>query len=356
MRIAHVNQDPGISPSRKKGAAVHLDAMRRAFADLGAQVLPVDAADSRGVRAALDTALEVGPVDMIYERYALGSGAAFEVAHAVGARFVLEVNAPLEEEAQRYRSDSNSAPGTDPDLRRRMFEQADTVLAVSSAVADYAARNGASEDNLRIQPNGVDLERFRPRGEDDELRRSLVPAGRFVLGFHGRMRPWHNVPMLVEAAAELIDNGVDLHLLLVGEGDFDELLEGRVDPGRVTLAPWVAHEDVGRYVACFDALVLTHSAQAPFYFSPLKLQEAMAAGVPVVVPRLGDLPELLDDGRNALLFAPDDLRGLVELLGGLVGDEALRERLARNGCELASGCSWTGIARGLLNDLAGSRS
>jgi glycosyltransferase involved in cell wall biosynthesis len=354
MRIAHVNQDPGTAPSRKKGAAVHVDAMRRAFAGLGAEVVPIDVTRPERLVAALRSAVADGPLDLIYERYALESGAAFEFAKAIGARYVLEVNSPLEHEGARYRLGSELSATPEVSSRHAMFEQADAVLAVSSAVAKYAAENGATTRNLRVQPNGVDLERFRPRQDRDELRQQLVPADAFVLGFHGRVRAWHNVPMLVSAASELIETGSPVHLLLVGEGDYAGLLAGQLPPSSYTIKPWVPHAEVGRYVACFDALVMTHSARAPFYFSPLKLYEAMAAGVPPIAPLLGDLPDIIEHGRTGLLFQPDDREALRASIRELIRDSALRARISENVRDLAAQNSWLHIARSVLAGTSGA--
>ena len=103
MRIASINQDRGISPQRNKGAAVHLVAMRQAFADCGAQVLSFDIPVHDEMVAALGDAHREAPLDLVYERYALGchAGAAFCQEHDVPR--VLEVNAPLAEEAARHR-------------------------------------------------------------------------------------------------------------------------------------------------------------------------------------------------------------------------------------------------------------
>ena len=72
MRVACVNQDPGIQPDRHKGAAVHLAAMRAAFASLGADVIALDEADGGRLRQRLETVWREAPIDLVYERYALG--------------------------------------------------------------------------------------------------------------------------------------------------------------------------------------------------------------------------------------------------------------------------------------------
>jgi glycosyltransferase involved in cell wall biosynthesis len=353
MRVAYVNQDPGISPSKKKGAAVHVDAMRRAFEGLGAQVLSIDVNDADSVTRALEDAALAGPIDLVYERYALGSGAAFGFARTTSTRYVLEVNSPLEQEAQRYRSGNESTSSVGAIPRQAMFAEADTVLAVSTEVAEYASANGATALNLRIQPNGVDLERFQPRREGDELRARLIPEGSFVLGFHGRVRPWHNLGMLVEATAGLIAEGLPLHLLLIGQGDYQSLVQEKLPASSYSIVPWTSHAEIGRYVACFDALVMTHSAQAPFYFSPLKLYEAMAAGVPPIVPGLGDLARILDHEQSALIFPADDDEALKAAIRRLHGDRVLREHISSCAQTEASKNSWDKIARSILEGVQG---
>ena len=348
MRIAYVNQDPGISPTKQKGAAVHVNAMRQAFEELGAEVLAIDVSDAQSVRAALGQATQHAPLDLVYERYALESGAAFGFARATSTPYVLEVNSPLEQEAQRYRNGERVASDDDVVHREQMFAGADSVLAVSSEVAEYASANGATAHNLRIQPNGVDLERFRPRERQDSLRDRLIPEGSFVLGFHGRARPWHNLPMLISATAALLEEGLPIHLMLIGQGGYEDLVGERLPQNAHTIVPWTEHAEIGRYVACFDALVMTHSARAPFYFSPLKLYEAMAAGVPPIVPSLGDLPHLLVEEQTALLFPADDEEALLAAVRRLYKDRVLYDRISAGARTEASRNSWSSIARGVL--------
>ena len=97
-----------------------------------------------------------------------------------------------------------------------------------------------------------------------------------MLGFHGRERPWHGFDKLAESFKELLARGLPVHLLVIGEGEFKALT--RLPEGNFTRLGWQAHDDMPGLVANFDILPLTHQPDAPYYFSPLKLTEAMAAG------------------------------------------------------------------------------
>jgi len=345
VRIACLNQDPGIAPGRRKGAAVHLLSMRRAFESLGNEVLAVDESDPATARERLERAHAERPLDLVYERHALRATVGASFAREREVPLALEVNAPLAEEEERWRA----APGR-PDLdgERLVFSRADLVLAVSHQVARYAFARGARAESLHVFPNGVDLERFRPRPAGDALRSSLVPEGRFALGFHGRLRPWHGFERLVASTRELVDLGLPVHLVLVGEGDFDKDLAGRVPADSVTRVPWVDHDEVGRYVAAFDALPLSYPPDAPCYFSPLKLAEAMACGVVPLVPDLGDLSEAVRDGHDGIVYPARDPAALAQGIRRLIEDPAQAARLARGAVRSAQEKSWERIAAFVL--------
>jgi glycosyltransferase involved in cell wall biosynthesis len=345
MRVACVNQDGGVQPDRKKGAAVHLREMRRSFAALGAEVVAIDRSDSAEIHQLLNEAWQEAPLDMVYERYALGAKAGIEFATDRNIPFVLEVNSPLIDEEERWRGPVKEEVRS---LERLIFLNAAIIVAVSSEVSRYVLDQGADPERVSIFPNGVDNDRFCPRKESDPLRAELVPEGRFVLGFHGRLRGWHGFERLAEASARMLAEGLPIHLLLVGDGEFEEALDN-VDIEHVTRIPWVDHDQIPRYVACFDALPLTYQPDVPCYFSPLKLAEAMACGVVPVVPDVGDLTKVVEDGRNGLVFAGDDLEAFIKAIRHLVQDGEAHRRLAEGAVETAASMSWKRIASYILD-------
>lgn len=342
MKIVHVNSDPGVAPGRKKGAAVHVEAMRDAFAKLGHEVVALDEHDPARVRARLAASHAAGAIDLVYERHALGAFAASEFARAAGVAHVLEVNAPLAREAELYRD--GAGPAADPARERAYFAGADRVLCVSRECAEYARERGAAAERVVIEPNAVDPDLFRPR-TDDVLRGELVPAGALVVGFHGRLRPWHNFAFLVAALERALDEGVPVHLLALGEGPFADELSGSRLADHATLVGWRPHAEAARVVACMDVLPITYAPDKPCWYSPLKLLEAMAVGAVPVVPRLGDLTDAVEHDVDGLVVPAGDLDALVAALRALAGDGALRARLARAARARACRRTWISIAR-----------
>lgn len=355
MRVVHLNQDPGIAPGKKKGAAVHVAAMRQAFAALGADVLaldgPCDAAGRERMLVRLAEEHTRAPIDLLYERYALDADAGATFARAAGVPLVLEVNAPLLDEAAEHRGRANSA--ADVARERAIFDAAERLLCVSRGVAAYVLRHGFDAQRVVVRPNGVDRELFRPRADTHALRHELGLSERFVIGFHGRLRPWHGFENVVAAVRRLLERGVPAHVLAIGEGDFAAALAPLGT--RATHLAWLPHEEVARYVACFDALALGYRAEDACYFSPLKLLEALATGAVGVVPAAGDLTDLLTAERDALLYPAGDVAALARELERVATDARLRETLVRGGRELAGRHGWDAIARDVLGFVHGAR-
>ncbi|MBI5361735.1 MAG: glycosyltransferase family 4 protein [Planctomycetes bacterium] len=352
MRIAHVNPDPGIAPGKKKGAVVHVEAMRRAFQTLGAEVLPLDLGEDKELFLRLQAEHQRAPIDLVYERHALARFACAEFAARAGVAHVIEVNAPLAEEEERYRGGKNVGP--EVERERAAFEQAALVLAVSNEVGRYSVGRGARPERVLVRPHAVDPELFRPRGADDATRARLVPEGRVALGFHGRLRPWHHFELFADAAADLLARGRDVQLVLLGEGDFDSVWRGRVPAERVSSVAWLPHDEAARVVAAFDLLPLTYAPDAPCYFSPLKLLEAMACAAVPVVPALGDLEQAVAHGRDGLVYPAGQRAALVDALDRLVLDPKLRAELGRGARARAERYSWRDVAREVLERTAGA--
>jgi glycosyltransferase involved in cell wall biosynthesis len=313
--------------------------MRRAFAELGAEVVAIDEGDDGVLAARLAEELGRG-VDLVFERYSLARTTACRFALERGLPHVLEVNAPLADAETCFRD----ALGGERGLSREtwLFRETSCLLAVSPEIEDYARRAGRAGPIL-VRPNGVDPRAFRPR-ESALLRARLVPEGAFCIGFHGSLSRANGADLLVRTTAAL-SRQVPVHLLLVGcDADAAELA-GNLPPGLATLVPWQRHADVGAWVACFDALPLVRTSGAPE--SPLALAEAMASGVVPVVPA-GPLARAVRHGADALVYAAGDLPSLAGALRRLANEPELRARLSSAAVESARRRTWTNLASDVL--------
>jgi glycosyltransferase involved in cell wall biosynthesis len=173
------------------------------------------------------------------------------------------------------------------------------------------------------------------------------------VGFVGSLKPWHGLPTLVEAFALLQGRHPDARLRVVGEGpEGPRLLEDlsrRGLSGAAELTGAVPPGDVPGLLAGMDAAVAPYPRLKRFYFSPLKVYEYMASGLPVVASRVGQLDGLIDDRVNGLLCPPGDATALAAELEELRGDAGLRRRLgAAARAAVVRDHTWEAVARRLL--------
>ena len=270
----------------------------------------------------------------VYERYSLWGAAGERLARKWSIPLVLEVNAPLTDEEQRYR-EGLAFPSLARWAERRIWRRADLLVAVSQALQRHVERAGVVPGKVRLLPNAVDSRLFQA-GDSEQvaLRSRLRLDGRFVVGFTGSFKVWHGVDILLEAFGRLHGEDGSAHLLLVGDGPMREGLERDTRrlglEGAVTLAGAVPHEEVPRYLAAMDVAVAPYPALGDFYYSPLKLYEYMAAGRPVVASRIGQVADVVRDGVTGLLHEPGNGEELLLALRRLRSDERLRAELGSN--------------------------
>lgn len=356
MRVVVVSLDPGVPVFGAKGCSVHVQEVLRVLVRRGDDVhvvttrvggppppgldtvtvhpltLPAgrtaaeregDLVDADARAAVLVADLLAGAPDaLVYERYALFGCGAQETAHRLGVPAVLEVNAPLPVEQARHRSLTDVA-GAD-ERTGRALRAATRVVAVSTPVADWV-RSVADVADLRVVPNGVDLARFTPAAA-----RTGEPL---TIAFVGAFRPWHGVDLLVEAAGRLAAlPGPAFALLLVGDGPSRAAALARAaELGVAVRAPGaVAPDRVPAELATADVACAPYPAGRA-YFSPLKVAEYLACGLPTVAAAVGDLPVSYADGTELLLTAPGDLDALTAALQRVRTDPVLRVALARDG-------------------------
>jgi glycosyltransferase involved in cell wall biosynthesis len=266
-------------------------------------------------------------VAFVWQRHELFHTAGIDLAQSLHVPSVLFVPATLVWEAQQW---GVRRPGWGRPLEymgeQRAFKEADLVACGSALVAEQAHRLGARDDRLLIAPTGVDIELFPDEPDDGGLRRELGLEDDFVVGWVGSFRRFHALEQAIDAVARIDDAA----LLLVGDGPEQARIRrlARARGVKAKFTGTVPHHELPRYLAAMDTALLLAAPGQVFHYSPLKLPEYLAAGLPVVVPRVSQLADRLTDGVDAVFVPAGDSQALGSVLQELRDDPVWRKRLS----------------------------
>jgi glycosyltransferase involved in cell wall biosynthesis len=212
----------------------------------------------------------------------------------------------------------------------------DKVLCVSDDLYRSCRESGVPARRCELIENGIDLNEWtRRRGQAAAKARLGMEPGRLLVGAVGRLSPEKGFDLLIRAVDRLLHAGRDVGLVIFGDGGERAALEalagrlGRAD--RVRLAGFGT--DLPGWYEAMDVFALSSHREG----LPNVLLEAMALEVPVVATRVAGVPRLVEHGANGLLVEPGSVDELAGAVDRLLGDAALRERLAAAGRRTVEG-------------------
>ena len=270
--------------------------------------------------------------DLLYERYSLNTFCGVWAARRLGVPLILEVNAPLayEQDALGKLAFRRLARFSE----RWICSNSTRTIVVTGVMRDLLVEEGVPRERIVVVTNGVDPAKFHPgvQGRQVVARHGL--EGKLVLGFVGWFRPWHGLEMLLQAFhdARLADLGA--RLLLVGDGparpDLDRFIARNGLGDDIVFTGPVPHEDIPAHIAAMDVAV---QPSAPEYACPMKIIEYMAMAKCVVAPDQPNIREIVEDGKNGLLFEARNAAELKSTLLRALRESEVRQSMGRNAFE-----------------------
>ena len=206
------------------------------------------------------------------------------------------------------------------------------ILALSRAqavvVPSTILRNIALETwyqpsgKVHLIPNGVATARFVAKPKGDVLPRLIKHPGELWLGTFAGLRAVKNLPRLVRAFASLPE---PWHLVIAGEGPERAAILAEAErcqvADRVHLAGFVA--DPATLIGLFDLYALSSDSEQ----APISVIEAMAAGLAVASPAVGDVAAMVGEGHQPYVTAPGDEAALAASLCELAAAPRLRRTI-----------------------------
>jgi starch synthase len=351
MRILYVASDQRV-PGRT-GGSVHVLEVARGLASRGHEVHAVvhdDAGrpgreESDGVswhrirwspdhrffrfraRGAVQSLAEVVRPQVVMERYYNFGGEGILAASRLRLPSMLEVNSPVVDHPRSVKATLDALLVLRP-MRRHRERLCREATAIVSPLVEIVPEFAQTKTERVTW--GANVDAFHPAPERRaEVRRRLgIPAAAVVVLFSGSFRPWHGVHVLEAAARRLIARE-DIFFLLVGGGG-----EARAGDGyRGRLLGSVSYEQMPEIVAAADIGVAPYDTarlgplRLGFFWSPLKIFEYMASGLPTVTIPRPPLTDIVRDGREGRHVPEADPEALAQALAALAGARDERARL-----------------------------
>lgn len=183
-------------------------------------------------------------------------------------------------------------------IEARLSPLAHTLISNSYSGRDYAIQDGFPPVKLKVVPNGIDTQRFRPdRAAGQPVRAGWgVGPDERLIGLVGRLDPMKGHPNFLRAVAELRERRTGLRFVCVGDGTEAYRQSLRALAGELGLDDVLIWAGTRTDMpAVYNALDIAVSSSAYGEGLPNMLGEAMACGLPCVVTRVGDSPWVVGD-------------------------------------------------------------
>jgi glycosyltransferase involved in cell wall biosynthesis len=203
------------------------------------------------------------------------------------------------------------------------LDDADIVVSREAHLSVW----GPLRRRVEVVEHGIVLDAVRAqRSARAAVRAELgIGAHEIAIGTVANLRANKDWPNLLAAARRVVDRGVPVRFVAVGQGPLEEEVRARhAALGLGDRVMLLGHrEDAVRLMAGCDAFVL-----ASYYEGlPVALMEAMALGLPIVATAVGGVPEMVTTGHEGILVPPRDPDALADALVALACDPARRSAM-----------------------------
>ena len=236
-------------------------------------------------------------------------------------------------------------------LEEETAHNATLIVTISNYSLEKIQRHYHIDKNkIRIVPNGVDVEKFKPAGNSEENRRKFGLVDEPCVLFVGNLIPRKGLPFLVEAAKKVVKEKANTKFLIVGDGPIKKQLTDSIKSanlsGNFLFISDLKDDKLPAVYSCADVFVLPSIQEG----QGIVLLEAQASGIPVVAFDVGGIKEAVQNDETGLLVERGSIDGLADSLLKVLGDRGLGEKLGVNGCRfVAENFTWDICSQKMLN-------
>ncbi len=267
---------------------------------------------------------EIGNVRFVYERFGTFQhlGRTFK-KHNIP--WIIETNGPFYAEASEQRK-SLAFKKIAKLLEYDAYKNCDLLVCVTNELKNIIIKEfKLSPQKIFVIPNGVDTNLFDPNGVKKEKYFAFP-----TIGYVGALIPRQGLEMLIFVVSELINEGIEIGLVIIGEGPEKINLSQQIYQlklnDHVKLLGLIPRDKIPEYINGFDLgfsgqLVIGNGHLSRMYHSPLKLYEYLSMGKPVIASEYEDALRLLKDSKVGYLFTPGSKEALKNTIKFAISDQ-----------------------------------
>jgi len=288
----------------------------------------------------LDYVQKNGKPDFIYQRYSLNNYVGLKLSYILGIPLILEYNGSFLWMSRNWGRGVIFKKLTEK-IEYLNLKYADLIVVVSKAMLNELVDRGIDPDKILINPNGVNAEKFNPSIKAEDLKQKYRLKNKLILGFIGTFGQWHGAENIVKSYGKLLQEHPEYkektRLFMIGDGvkmpEVKENIEKYNITDNVILTGLIPQEEAPKYLSVCDILINATDPNpdgSEFFGSPTKLFEYMAMGKAIISSDLGQMKEILENEKTALLVKGGDIDELKNAMKRLIDDKELRKTLGKN--------------------------
>jgi glycosyltransferase involved in cell wall biosynthesis len=226
-------------------------------------------------------------------------------------------------------------------MMRWFYRNMETIYAPTRAYAQILEEMGFRPDQLAVLPRGVDLNDFNPSFKKADFWQShgIVDAG-FTFVYVGRVSAEKNIEILLEAHRQLVDEGLDVALAVVGDGPERKRLQNIYEAkGRVVFTGYLHGNDLATAYASSHALAFPSMSDT---FGNVVL-EAHASGIPAIVSNQGGPQEIVQAHDSGLIADAREAHNFANAMRTLATDKDAYQSYCEAAFKSAQAARWEAV-------------
>jgi len=194
------------------------------------------------------------------------------------------------------------------------YNQMEEVLVPSAGTRDQLVSKGLSQQKMKPLPRWVDTELFSPSNRDQLFWSNRGLKGGTTLLYVGRVSKEKSLDLLTVSFRELVDNGEDISLAIIGDGPYRAEMEKQLSNYPVLFTGYLSGQDLQNGYASANLFVFPSATDT---FGNVVL-EAQASGLPVIVSDEGGPRELMLDGETGVVFRAGNNKELTAAIKSII--------------------------------------